>query len=479
MVVAIMAVLKAGGGYLPMDPAYPEERLSFLLQDAKVSHLVTYEKFIGRFSDQIPWVTVLDRDRDRIERQPQHNLANTSVAESLAYCIYTSGSTGRPNGVLVEHGNVVRLMKNNKFYFDFTENDVWTLFHSYCFDFSVWEIFGALLYGGRVVVVPAAARDHQVFCELLCREQVTVLNQTPAAFYGLAAHMLNGTKANLALRYVIFGGEALQPAALKDFRNAFPSIQLINMYGITETTVHVTFRKVTDHDIEFNTSNIGVPISTTTTYIMSPHMELLPVGVRGEMYVGGKGVARGYLNRPHLSAARFMPDPFAAGRGNRLYRTGDLARYREDGTLEYLGRIDHQVKIRGFRIELGEIETALASHPEVERSLVIARQDRLDQKQIVAYFVLSSRQTVSQLELRNYLKERLPEYMVPALFIELEEMPLTVNGKVDRKALPEPEAVGADLERDYTAPRTPIEETLCGIWTEILGVDRVGIHELL
>ena len=476
MVVAIMAVLKAGGAYLPMDPLYPEERLSFLLQDARVSHLVTQAEFVGRFSDQIPWVTALDRDHDRINSQPQHNLESASVAGSLAYCIYTSGSTGRPNGVLVEHGNVVRLMKNSKFYFDFSENDVWTLFHSYCFDFSVWEIFGALLYGGRVVV-PAAARDHQVFQELLCREKVTVLNQTPAAFYSLAAHVLDGPKAELALRYVIFGGEALQPAALKDFRDIYPAIQLINMYGITETTVHVTFRKVMDHDMEFNTSNIGVPIPTTTTYIMSPHMELLPVGVRGEMYVGGKGVARGYLNRPHLSAARFIPDPFAAGSGNRLYRTGDLARYRDDGTLEYLGRIDDQVKIRGFRIELGEIDTALASHPEVERSLVIARPDRLGEKQIVAYFVLASRQAVNHGELRSYLKERLPEYMVPALFVELEQMPLTVNGKVDRKALPEPEAGGADLEREYTAPRTPVEETLCGIWAEILGVDRVGIHD--
>jgi hypothetical protein len=287
---------------------------------------------------------------------------------------------------------------------------------------------------------------------------VTVLNQTPAAFYNLAACATESYHPDLALRYVIFGGEALQPAHLRAWKQTYPAVKLVNMYGITETTVHVTFREISAVDIEKNTSNIGAPIPTLTTYVMSETMALLPVGVIGELYVGGKGVARGYMNRSRLTAMRFLPDPFSQVPGSRLYRSGDLVRYREDGSMEYMGRADHQVKIRGFRIELGEIETALQAHPQVQQALVLARQDASGEKQLVAYLVSSGKQAPSQGGLRRHLKELLPDYMVPALFVHLERFPLTGNGKVDRKALPEPKTISEGAQRGFVPARTPTEE---------------------
>ena len=476
MVIAVLAVLKSGGGYLPLDPHYPEERKHFIMEDARVAHLITEESLSAGLRDRVRFITLVDKDQEKIAEQPTENPVPSSGPANLAYCIYTSGSTGKPNGVLVEHGQVVRLINNDRFYFDFRSNDVWTLFHSYCFDFSVWEIFCSLSYGATLVIVPReTTRDSRLFLNLLHTERVTVLNQTPASFYNLAGEALAQPGLDLALRYVIFGGESLQPAYLKQWKEVYQETKLINMYGITETTVHVTFREVTPRDIEGNISNVGVPIPTTTTYIMDAQMGLIPVGVKGEIYVGGAGLARGYLNRPGLTAARFVPNSVGHIPGSRLYRTGDLARYFYDGSIEYLGRIDQQVKLRGYRIELGEIEAALVEQDGVERAVVLLREDTAGQKQLVAYVVAKHKTGALDVSrLRQHMQEKLPGYMVPSVFMQLASVPLTANGKVDRKRLPQPESL---QKAESTEPRRAEEEILCGIFAKVLKRERIGIND--
>jgi amino acid adenylation domain-containing protein len=310
----------------------------------------------------------------------------------LAYCIYTSGSTGRPKGVLIEHRNVIRLILNDRTPFAFGSNDVWTMFHSYAFDFSVWEVFGALLTGGRVVVVPGeVTKDPKLFLDLLERDGVTVLNQTPAAFYSLSREVLRERRA-LRLRYVIFGGEALQSVQLREWNDAYPSVEMINMYGITETTVHVTFKRLGRADIEANSASIGRPIPTTTTYIMDSRQRLLPRGVPGEICVGGLGVGRGYLNRDELTSEKFILNPYQAS--ERLYRSGDLARLTHDGEMIYLGRADDQVQIRGFRVETGEIQERLLAHPQVAEAIIMARSEDGRSTELTAY-VLPKRGSIS------------------------------------------------------------------------------------
>ncbi|HEV2844548.1 MAG TPA: amino acid adenylation domain-containing protein, partial [Thermoanaerobaculia bacterium] len=341
MVAAVLGVLKAGAAYVPLDPAYPAERLAFMIEDSGATAILDEEALAGIAGDA---------------SDPQAPVS----AEHPAYVIYTSGSTGRPKGVVVRHGNATRLFSASDRWFGFGPEDVWTLFHSYAFDFSVWEIWGALLYGGRLVVVPYwVSRSPEAFYELLRDERVTVLNQTPSAFQQLT----QVAETDLALRYVIFGGEALKPASLAPWfeRHGDERPRLINMYGITETTVHVTYRPVGKAD---TVSAVGCPIPDLGAYLLDQALNLVPVGVPGEIFVGGAGLALGYLNRPELTAERFVPNPFGEP-GSRLYRSGDLARRLPDGDLEYLGRIYHQLKIRGFRIELGEIESALARHPAV------------------------------------------------------------------------------------------------------------------
>ncbi|HEV2844113.1 MAG TPA: amino acid adenylation domain-containing protein, partial [Thermoanaerobaculia bacterium] len=445
MVAAILGVLKAGAAYVPLDPAYPDERLAFMVEDSRVSVLLSEESLAGISGDASdPRVPV--------------------SAEHPAYVIYTSGSTGRPKGVVVRHGNVTRLFTATEPWFGFGPEDVWTLFHSYAFDFSVWEIWGALLYGGRLVVVPYwVSRSPEAFYELVRDERVTVLNQTPSAFRQLIWAEESGP-AELALRYVIFGGEALEPASLAPWfeRHGDERPRLINMYCSTETTVHVTWREIRRDD---RVSAVGCPIPDLGVYLADPALNLVPLGVPGEILVGGAGLALGYLNRPELTAERFIPNPFGEP-GSRLYRSGDLARRLPDGDLEYLGRIDHQVKIRGFRIELGEIEAALVRHPAVREAVVLVREDRL-----VAWVV---GEAVTLSDLRAFAGAHLPDYMLPSALVVLEKLPLTANGKVDRKALPEPEAPAAEAG-GLLAPRTLGEEVLAGIWCEVLGLDRVGV----
>ncbi|HEU4886043.1 MAG TPA: amino acid adenylation domain-containing protein, partial [Longimicrobium sp.] len=388
MVVGILAVLKAGGAYVPLDPAYPADRLAFTLSDAGVPVVLAQEKVRETLTvpDGVELIS-LDAAADQIAAESTENPASGATPESLAYVIYTSGSTGTPKGALIEHRNVARLFSATDAWFGFGPDDVWTLFHSCAFDFSVWEIWGALLYGGRVVVIPFdVSRDPEAFHALVRREGVTVLNQTPSAFRQFIR--VDGERGGeLALRYVIFGGEALEPASLREWveRRGIDTPRLVNMYGITETTVHVTYRPLSEADVFGGSgSPIGRAIPDLRLYVLDPARRPVPIGVPGELYVGGGGVARGYLNRPELTAQRFIDDPFAPG---RLYRTGDRVRWMSDGTLEYLGRLDEQVKIRGFRIELGEIEAALLSHPAVAEAAVVVREDVPGDRRLMSYVV--------------------------------------------------------------------------------------------
>ena len=396
MIVSVLAILKAGGAYVPMDPSYPRERLAFMLDDAQPSILLTQERLV----DQLPECSVttlrVDADWADIAREREDNPVQISSPENLAYVIYTSGSTGKPKGVLIQHDNVIRLFRATDSWFHFDEKDVWTFFHSYAFDFSVWEIWGALLHGGRLVIVPHwVSRSPDAFRELLCTEQVTVLNQTPSAFRQLIrADEAAPATDELNLRFIIFGGEALELESLRPWfeRHGDSKPQLVNMYGITETTVHVTYRPLSQSDLDqAGRSVIGYPIPDLETYLLDSNLDLVPAGVPGEMYVGGGGLARSYLNRPDVTADRFIPHPFSNVPGERLYRTGDSARWNNRGELEYLGRIDQQVKVRGFRIELGEIEAVLRQHPALRDALVVAREDEPGDKRLVSYVVPTSR----------------------------------------------------------------------------------------
>ncbi|MFF6540111.1 amino acid adenylation domain-containing protein, partial [Pseudomonas aeruginosa] len=468
MLVGLLAILKAGGAYLPLDPAAPEERLAHILDDSGVRLLLTQGHLLERLPRQAG-VEVLAIDGLVLDGYAESDPLPTLSADNLAYVIYTSGSTGKPKGTLLTHRNALRLFSATEAWFGFDERDVWTLFHSYAFDFSVWEIFGALLYGGRLVIVPQwVSRSPEDFYRLLCREGVTVLNQTPSAFKQLMAMACSADMATQqpALRYVIFGGEALDLQSLRPWFQRFGDRQpqLVNMYGITETTVHVTYRPVSEADLEGGlVSPIGGTIPDLSWYILDRDLNPVPRGAVGELYIGRAGLARGYLRRPGLSATRFVPNPFPGGAGERLYRTGDLARFRADGNIEYIGRIDHQVKVRGFRIELGEIEAALAGLAGVRDAVVLAH-DGVGGTQLVGYVVADSAEDAERLResLRESLKRHLPDYMVPAHLMLLERMPLTVNGKLDRQALPQPDA--SLSQQAYRAPGSELEQRIAAIW---------------
>ena len=471
MIVAMLGVLKAGGCYLPISPNYPADRVAYTLENSGTKILLSTPNY-----DSVPF------EGERIDVSQEEsfssyetgNLDNINLPNDLAYIIYTSGSTGRPKGVMIDHHNVVRLMFNDKMQFDFGPDDVWTMFHSFCFDFSVWEMYGALLYGGRLVVVGRdATLSPPDFLALMKREQVTVLNQTPGAFYNLIAEDLKGTDTDLCLRYVVFGGEALKPLMLAAWHAKYPSTRLINMYGITETTVHVTFKEITQREIDLGVSNIGVPIPTLTTYLLDRNRHLVPLGVAGEICVGGEGVARGYLHMEELTAQRFIDNPYRAG--ERLYRSGDLARRLPNGEMEYFGRMDFQVKIRGFRVELGEIENQLLRHEEIQKASVVAIPDREGSMCVAAYLVMSRDLSISQL--REYLSRELPDYMIPSWFVKLEDLPLTSNGKVDRKALPDPMQASHPAGEEFLAPRNETEVTIARAWAKVLGTERIGVRD--
>lgn len=476
---ALLAVLKTGAAYLPLDPGHPAERLRLVVEDAAPVALVTERAHAHLGGASVPTVLLDDpqvtadlADRPADDLTDADRLGPTSPAD-IAYIIHTSGSTGRPKGVPVPHANVVRLFSAAAEHFAFGPDDVWTLFHSYAFDFSVWEMWGALLRGGRLVVVPyAVSRSPREFLELLHREGVTVLNQTPSAFEQLIDADLERGGDSGALRYVVFGGEALRPARLRPWadRHGLDRPELVNMYGITETTVHVTHHRLTRADLDDprRGSVIGRPLSDLRVHLLDAAGRPVPPGANGEMYVSGAGVAAGYLHRTGLTAERFLDDPFGPP-DTRMYRSGDLARRRPDGTLDYLGRADAQVQIRGFRVEPGEIEAVLAAHPRVARAAVVARRAGNGAQHLVAYVLTAGDTPADPAELRNHAAERLPEHMVPAACVLVDALPLTANGKLDVQALPAPDFTAAACG---TRPETPHQALVCALFEDVLQLPR-------
>lgn len=468
MIVGMIGVLKAGGAYLPIDPGFPANRIQYMIEDSGAKILLTQTELLDRVNVS---AEIIDLKNAEIYKGDSANIENWNFPTDLAYIIYTSGTTGNPKGVMIEHRNLVRLFINDRSVFDFSDQDVWTMFHSFCFDFSVWEMYGALLFGGKLIIVPThSTRDPRLFLDLLRREQVTILNQTPTAFYNVIDEEEQVLSNQLSLRYVIFGGESLAPAKLKEWVKKYPYTKLINMYGITETTVHVTYKEITEYDILTNSNNIGVALPTLTTYIMDTNRKLLPIDVVGELYVGGAGVSRGYLNRSELTNQRFLENAYVPN--EKLYKTGDLARRLKDGSLEYLGRCDHQVKIRGFRIELGDIESQLLRHENIKEAIVTVNNSA-GSPYLCAYIVCQGQVTIMQL--RDYLSLHLPDYMIPSHYVDLEHVPLTSNGKIDRKALPTPDKL--ILNNSNRLPETEIEDIFVQIWREVLGVESLGTED--
>ncbi|CCQ17333.1 non-ribosomal peptide synthetase (fragment), partial [Rhodococcus sp. AW25M09] len=480
LVVALLAVLKSGAGYLPIDTTYPAERLDFVMLDARPVVLVVDVDNHGTLpASDIPVVVLAETTASTRSSTPVTDADRLRPVreDNTAYVIYTSGSTGVPKGVRISHRNVTRLLDNTAELYRFDDTDVWTMFHSFAFDFSVWELWAPLLSGGRVVVVDFfTSRSPEAMVELLVRERVTVLNQTPSAFYQLidAERRLDGAAGVLSLRYVIFGGEALDPARLDRWvaRHGERPI-LVNMYGITETTVHVSFRELhPSTDRAAASSPVGDAIPGLSVFVLNSRLQPVPPGVVGEMYVAGEQLALGYLDRPDLSAVRFVAHPYSH-HGERIYRTGDLARLTVDGELDYAGRSDSQVQLRGFRIELGEVESVLERHESVLRAVVEVRTDDRVGDRLVGYVVPEHGSVVESNDLAEFAGGFLTGYMVPDAFVVLDALPLTPNGKLDRRALPVP----LFATREFRAPSTPVEEIVAQVFGDVLGVDRVGVDD--
>lgn len=464
-VVAMLGIIKAGGAYMPIDIYYPKERIAYIIKNSGTRLVLTRQDWYDNedYGVAIEYLDVADQVAD-----PQSLLEMVNKPSNLCYVFYTSGTTGNPKGVMLEHQNVVRLFFNDAFQFEFSHTDVWTMFHSQCFDMSVWEMYGALLFGGRLVIIPTTmTKDPAAYLDLLRKEKVTVLNQTASAFYRLIQEELSRDDASLCLRYVTFGGEALSPARLSEWRSKYNQTKLINMYGITETTVHNTFKEITEAEIAENISNIGKPIPTLVLYILDQDLKEVPNGIIGELYVGGAGLGRGYINNEKLTRERFINSPFREG--ERLYKSGDLVRALNSGDIEYIGRIDTQVKIRGFRVELAEIESQLCRHEHIRNAAILDKGEGAD-KQLIAYYVSDEKQRNA--ELRKFLLHKLPDYMVPSQWIHLRELPVTPNGKLDKRALLK---IEAQPEDDFVAPTSAMEKQLASMWSLILGRDEAAI----
>jgi amino acid adenylation domain-containing protein len=469
-IVALLGVLKAGGAYLPLDPDYPADRLAFMLDDSRAVLLLTSKRAADTLPESVPDVIRMDADWSLVEQESVFGPANESNAGSLAYVIYTSGSTGRPKGVAIEHGSLLNLVKWHQQEYAVTAADRATLVAAPGFDASVWEIWPYLTAGASIHVPSDEVRvsPHEL-TDWLCREGVTLsFLPTPLAESVLEEEW----PPDSSLRALLTGGDRLR-RGLSDPR----PFRLVNHYGPTENTVVSTSGVVPVGRAGDGPPSIGRPIANTRAYILDRHLHPVPVGVAGELYVGGDGLARGYLHRPQLTSQHFIPDPFGREPGQRLYRTGDLCRWLPDGQIDFLGRIDHQVKVRGFRIELGEIESVLCEQAEVQQAVVVARADSAGHSRLVAYLVTEGAQEISMERLRTALARQLPGHMIPSAFVTLSDLPLTAHGKIDRQSLPDPDTSRSKSGQPYVAPQTETEKTLTAIWARLLEVERVGIRD--
>jgi len=482
MVVGLLGILKAGGAYVPLDPSYPRERQAFMLEDTEVSVLLTQKRLVERLPDCIAQVLCLDADWEIVAQKNQAAFLSDVTAKNLAYLIYTSGSAGRPKAVVVSQQALAHYVTTASAYFAIAPGDRVLQFASISFDTAAEEIYPCLLSGATLVLrTDAMLGSAETFLHASTTEGITVLNFPTAYWHTIVAELdVNPLTLPPSLRLVIIGGEAALPERFETWRAHAPAhLRLVNGYGPTEVTIVATFCELIGPNAPLSAAQvpIGQPFTNRQAYVLDADLQPTPTGVPGELYIGSDGLARGYLNRPALTAAAFIPDPFGAVSGARLYKTGDLVRYLPDGNIEFLGRIDHQVKIRGFRVELGEIEAVLSQHPAVQEAVVLALEDRPGNKQLGAYIVACQEQSPGSSELRRFLKEKLPEYMVPSAFATLDALPLTVSGKVDRRALPALDRVRAELEDAFVAPRTPTEEVLAKIWSQLLGIDQVGVTD--
>ncbi|ARV60165.1 non-ribosomal peptide synthetase [Nostocales cyanobacterium HT-58-2] len=476
MVVGLLAILKAGGAYVPLDPTYPKERLTFILEDTQTPILLTQKHLAAELPTEKIKVVCLDTDWEIIAYEQVENPVSNTTVENLAYVIYTSGSTGKPKGTLIHHKGLVNYLRWCTQAYSVEQGEGTLVHSSIAFDLTITGLFSPLLVGRKVELLPQNLDLEALAAALRNKSNYSLVKITPAQLE-LLTQQLSPQEAAGKTRAFIIGGENLLAESLAFWQTNAPDTILINEYGPTETVVGCCVYQVPQSQKLSGSVPIGRPIANTQLYLLDEHQQLVPIGVPGELHIGGAGLARGYLNQPELTALKFIPNPFTKESGARLYKTGDLARYRPDGTLEFLGRIDHQVKIRGFRIELGEIEGVLLGHPDVQESVAIAREDRPGDKRLVAYVVPSGAKTHSALinDLRSFLKQKLPEYMVPRAFVLLKTLPLTSNGKIDRRSLPEP--TNFEREETFVAPQTEIEQTLATLWQEVLRVEKVGIYD--
>lgn len=482
MVVGLLAILKAGGTYLPVDPAYPKERLAFMLEDAQISVLLTQQRLLAELPKHEAQVVCLDTDWLIIAQESQENLLNRFTPENLAYVIYTSGSTGRPKGVMIQHNSLVNYIKTACLEYELESSDRILQFASISFDTAAEEIFPCLVQGATLVLrTDSMLSSIPSFLQTCQALNLTVLDLPTAFWHQLTAELAEESlQLPEQLRLVIIGGEKALSQRLGIWQKYVEQrVQLINSYGPTEATIVATMSNLSKL-IQANAAlevPIGRGINNVQIYILNTYLQPTPIGVPGELYIGGVGVARGYLNLPELTAIKFIPNPFSKESGSRLYKTGDLARYLPNGDIEILGRIDDQVKIRGFRIELGEIEARLNQHAKVREAVVVTWGDELTDKRLVAYVSAQPKQEFTITELRSFLKEKLPEYMIPSAFVLLETLPLTPNGKLDRRSLPAPETLRPELEAAYVMPQTEIEQTIATIWQKSLNIEKIGIHD--
>jgi amino acid adenylation domain-containing protein/non-ribosomal peptide synthase protein (TIGR01720 family) len=473
MVVGLLAILKAGGAYLPLDPTYPPERLNLMIKDAEINLLLTQQQFVTQMSQQVARVVCLNTEWQKIARESRENVSSEAAADNLAYVIYTSGSTGQPKGAMNTHRGICNRLQWMQEAYQLTPDDRVLQKTPFSFDVSVWEFFWPLITGARLVVArPGGHQDASYLLKLIKEQQITTLHFVPSMLRVFLEE--DGVETCTDLRRVICSGEVLSPALEKRFHSRLRA-ELHNLYGPTEAAVDVTYWAC-ERNGERQIVPIGRPIANTEIYIIDKNLAPSPIGLAGELHIGGVGLARGYLKRAVLTADNFLPNPFSQEPGARLYRTGDMARYLAKGEIEFLGRLDDQLKIRGFRIEAGEVETALTSHPAISEAVVVARLNESGDKQLLAYLVTETEKPTSS-KLREYLGKKLPEYMIPAAYVWLDALPLTANGKVDRRALPAPDARSAHSERTYVAARTTAEQALVEVWQEVLGVEQVGIND--